>query len=136
MALDIDRWLKYARARFDRAVGDGNRSLDRLEAEREAELADKPWLRSDGEAPTLDEARARIEHEADRQRRAAGEPPADAETAPLGPRPPEDVTADAEREGARLELERREQASAARLEQIRAELGVAEPPAEPPADPA
>lgn len=145
MALDVNRWLKYAKARFDRALGDGNRSLDRLEAEREAELADKPWLRADGDAPTLDEARARIEWEAEQQRRTAGAPAApSAGAAPPagapsptgpGPRAPEDVAADAEHEAARLELERRERASAERLAQIRAELGVEVPPAEPPAEP-
>lgn len=144
MALDVNRWLKYAKARLDSAVGQGNASLDRLEAEREADLADKPWLRSDGEAPTLDEARARIEWEAERQRRAAaGDPAAPAAPAapptpaPSGPRAPEDVAADAEQEQARLELARREQASADRLAQIRAELGVeapAVPADEPPGD--
>lgn len=132
MALDVDRWLQYAKARLARAVGDGNRSLDRLEAEREVELADKPWLRSDGEAPTLDEARARIEYETERQHRAAAAAgtaaePDDGAPSATGPRPPQDIAADAELEAARLELDRREQASAARLRQIRDELGVDEP---------
>lgn len=130
MALDVNRWLKYAKARIDSAVGQGNASLDRLEAEREADLADKPWLRSEGEAPTLDEARARIEWESERQRRAAaGAPGAPRPPAPTdaGPRPPQDTATDAEQEQARLELARREQASADRLAQIRAELGVSAP---------
>lgn len=140
MALDVNRWFKYAKARLDSAVGQGNRSLDRLEAEREADLADKPWLRSDREAPTLDEARARIEWEAERQRRGPAPGPtstaADRVGGPAGPagpapRSPQDVAADAEQEAARLELARREEQSAARLEQIRKELGVEAPRAGP-----
>jgi len=134
MALDVNRWLKYAKARIDSAVGQGNKSLDRMEAEREADLADKPWLRSDREAPTLDEARARIEWESARQRRESG-PGADTAGDRPAPRSPQDVAVDAEQESARLELARREKESAARLEQIREELGVEAPPADPPPAP-
>jgi len=134
MALDVNRWLKYAKARIDSAVGQGNKSLDRLEAEREADLADKPWLRSDRQAPTLDEARARIEWEAERQHRGS-EPGAGPGSDGPAPRSPQDAAADAEQESARLELDRREQESAARLEQIRNELGVEAPPADPPPEP-
>ncbi|MBA3283277.1 MAG: hypothetical protein H0U29_13720, partial [Acidimicrobiia bacterium] len=90
MALDVNRWLKYAKARIDSAVGQGNKSLDRMEAEREADLADKPWLRSDREAPTLDEARARIEWESARQRRESG-PGADIAGDRPAPRSPQDA---------------------------------------------
>lgn len=131
MALDVNRWLKYAKARLDTAVNQGNASLDRREAEREAELADKPWLRSDRAAPTLDEAKARIEWEAEEQRRRAAEdgaPPATADPGG-GSRRPQATAGDAEHESARLELDRREQASAARLEQIRRQLGVEDAPA-------
>lgn len=124
MAFDVNRWMKYARARLDSAVGQGNRSLDRLEAEREADLADKPWLRSETDAPTLDEARARIEWEADRQRKAPT-PPA----APATPLTPAEPTA--EQAAAKVELEAQQRKSADRLDQIRKELGVDEP-----ADPA
>jgi len=127
MALDVNRWLKYAKARIDDAVGSGNRSLDRLEAEQEANAADKPWLRSSGEAPTLDEARARIEWEAQRQ---ADQAKAEAEAAPpsSGAAPTEDTAASQ----AKLQLEAQEQASADRLAAIRAELGVEAPPEAPP----
>ena len=134
MALDVNRWLKYAKARIDSAVGQGNKSLDRMEAEREADLADKPWLRSDREAPTLDEARARIEWEAERQHRQSGQEGEPSRDRPA-PRSPQDVAVDAEQESARLELARREKESAARLEQIREELGVEAPPADPPPPP-
>ncbi len=137
MALDVNRWLKYAKARIDTAVNQGNASLDRREAEREADLADKPWLRSDRSAPTLDEAKARIEWEAEEQRRRAGKDgvaPGDAD-ARTEARRPQATADDAEHESARLELEQREQASAARLDQIRRELGVEDPPAgAPPED--
>lgn len=141
MALDVNRWFKYAKARIDRAVGQGNQSLDRLEAERQAELADRPWLRSDAASPTLDEARARIEWEAERQGRAdesaspsagvgAGAGSTDGTSSPTAGSL-RDLAADAEQEAARLELAAREEASLARLEQIRAELGVDAPPAHP-----
>ena len=147
MAFDVNRWMKYARARLNTAVSQGNRSLDRLEAERDAELADKPWLRSDGAAPTLDEARDRIEWEAERQRKAQAEHAAAAaaaaaptNTGPVTPSMPPGSDhakgspsvphseASAEQTGARLELEAQQRASADRLDQIRAELGVAKPP--------
>lgn len=71
MALNVNRWLQYAKARIDSAVGSGHAELDRLEAQQEAERADKPWLASDGAAPTFDEARARIAWEADQQAKKA-----------------------------------------------------------------
>ncbi len=131
MAFDVNRWMKYARARIDSSVGEGNRSLDRLEAEREADVADKPWLRSETDAPTLDEARARIEWEAERQRQAPT-PPSSAPAEPT-------VEPTAEQAATRLELEARQRESADRLDRIRKELGIAEPtdPAKPPpSDPA
>lgn len=142
MGLDLNRWFNYARARVNAAVGQGHQSLDRLEAKREADLADKPWLRSDSEAPTLDEARARIEWEADRQRRdqastSTADQNQDATSSASTPRAtpaaparsPQAIATDADQEAARLQLDRRQQASAERLEAIRAELGVDDPPA-------
>lgn len=172
MALNVNRWLKYARARIDSAVGSGNESLDRLEAEQEAKRADKPWLASDSAAPTFDEARARIAWEADQQAKQAdrhGAEEADAEgtgkadvdpsdaakpsapskptdqaptgdstpaggpttvgdAADPGPRSPQQIAQDAERETARLELEDRQRKSAERLDQIRQELGIEDTP--------
>ncbi|CAN5439210.1 hypothetical protein BH10ACT1_BH10ACT1_39340 [soil metagenome] len=143
MALDVNRWLKYAKARIDSAVGQGNSSLDRLEAEREAEVADKPWLRSDGDAPTLDEARARIQWEAQRQAAVAEGHAGAASTTGPGPKAapaldPQDQAAAAEAQSARLQLEAQERASAERLDAIRRELGVdapVEPADEGPAKP-
>ncbi|MBX3314256.1 MAG: hypothetical protein KF906_08035 [Actinobacteria bacterium] len=161
MGFDVDRWLKYAKARFDAAIGSGNRRLDELEAEREADRADMPWLTddaSDAVAPSMDQVRARIEWEAKRQGVDApkGEggvpdrpvapptvespatppattPPVAAATGDPGPlRSPQEQQEDAEREMARLELEARQKASAERLDDIRKELGVDAPPEDPP----
>ena len=58
------RWLKYAKAKLDSTMRSAERELDRREAELEAEQAGKPWLRSDADTPSYEEARARIEAEA------------------------------------------------------------------------
>ena len=126
MALNLNQWVNYAKTRLDSAIGRGNEELDRLEAGRAAESADKPWLTSDGEAPTLDEARARIEWETKHQADAASSGRASGTTAPTGP---DEVRAAAEAEQARLELDQRQKAAAERLSQIREELGVEAPPA-------
>jgi len=57
------RWLKYARAKVESVVRSGNRELGRREAELEARQAGKPWLTSDDDSPTFEDAKARIEHE-------------------------------------------------------------------------
>jgi hypothetical protein len=72
---NFSRWLDYAKTKVEMAVRSGHRELDELEAEREASTADKPWLRAEGEAPTFDEARARIEWQA-KQAAEGGTPPA------------------------------------------------------------
>ncbi|CAN5139534.1 hypothetical protein BH20ACT3_BH20ACT3_10500 [soil metagenome] len=150
--MNVNRWVKYAKARIDAAVGQGHDSLDRREDERRAEVAERPWLAADGTAPSLDEARARIEWEARQQeqlhsdwsadprtstararteREHAPSDPHDRDTdgsetaSPLdpGPRAREQVAADAEHEAARLELEDRSRRSADRLAESRRELG-------------
>lgn len=129
MALDVGRWLKYAQAKLNSAARAGHDELDQLEAERKVELAEKPWLASDSEAPTFDEARARIEYESKEQRRRA-----EAEVDAVGS--PEDALEraaappDPEVVKARLELDRRAIESKERLEAIRKELGV--DPVDPP----
>ena len=127
MALNLNQWVNYAKTKLESAVGRSNEELDRLEAERAAETADKPWLASDREAPTLDEARARIEWEAKHQAdlAAAG---SDAANSPVAPSP-QDASAAAEAEQARLDLDERQKAAAERLDKIREELGVQAPPA-------
>ena len=140
MALDVGRWLKYAQAKLNSAVRSGNDELDQLEAEREVELAERPWLASDGEAPTFDEARARIEWEAEQAKTPPTAPPAaptaspvasaegpSATTPPPAPAAPSSGT-EAEVAAAKLVLEQREREARERLDAIRAELGV-DPPA-------
>lgn len=77
----FSRWLDYAKTKVEMAVRSGNRELDELEAEREARTAERPWLRAEGDAPTFEEARARIEWEAEQAARGAGSPGA---TPPAG----------------------------------------------------
>lgn len=153
MALDVGRWLKYAQAKLGRAVQDANAEMDDLEAQQQARAADRPWIAADGEAPTLDEAKARIEWEAEQQRQLAEEaeraerakaaPPAEARAsadpapsaasadAPTAP-PPEANAEDPDLARARLELDRQAREGRERLAAIRKELGV-EPPEGPPA---
>ena len=146
MALDLNKWVNYAKTRIESAVGRGNDELTRLEAEREVELADKPWLRADAEAPTLDEARARIEWETRRQEELAAERDRTAPTtdhprpavdgaapgAPTPPGDPEELRLAAEAEQAKLAIEARDRAAAERLDEIRRELGVEAPPGDTP----
>jgi hypothetical protein len=70
MAAQWERWLRYAKAKLDQTVTRGDAELDRREAELAARAEAEPWLASDGDAPTLGEARARIEHQAEQARRA------------------------------------------------------------------
>jgi len=55
--------VRYGQARLRAALADGDAELDRREARLEADAADKPWLRSTSTSPTLDDVRARIEHD-------------------------------------------------------------------------
>lgn len=70
MPAQWERWLRYAKAKLDDTVKRGDAEMDRLEAEQRARAEGKPWLASEADAPTLDEARARIEHQAEEARRA------------------------------------------------------------------
>ena len=119
--------MKYAQAKLTSTIDSSNAELDDLEAEQAARAADKPWLASDSEAPTLAEAKARIEWEAEEQRRMA-DAAASAAAAKDASTPAPSEPADAEVAQARVELDRQAKESAARLEAIRKELGV-DPPA-------
>lgn len=70
MSTEPNGWLEQVRAKVRDLLASGNRRLDELEAQREAEREDKPWL--SGDAPTLDSVRARIEWEEAARREAAG----------------------------------------------------------------
>lgn len=158
MALNVGRWFKYAQAKLDAAARSGNEELDQLEAERAAEIADRPWLASDGTAPSFDEARARIEWEAEQAKRqaeiaeaasadqatpsapgsevsaddpsGAGAPSPDADRPPAAALQPPVPSSGTEAEvaAAKLELEQRERDARTRLDAIRDELGI-DPPA-------
>ena len=144
MAANLGRWLKYAQAKLNSAVSSSNAELDELEAEQRAAAEDKPWLSSDGDAPTLEETRTRIEWEAEDQRRraqAAPAPPSAPTTggtgAPASPAAPnsggiELDPADPDVAAARVELDRQARESRERLEAIRKELGVDAPGDGPP----
>jgi hypothetical protein len=131
MALNLSRWWKYAQAKANRALRDAERELDDLEAERTAQVAERPWLADDAEAPSFDTARARIEWEA--ARNAEG-PNAEVPSTkgPTGTSPPTVGPAEAlptgasepAIEAARLELDRREREAKDRLQAMRDELGI------------
>jgi hypothetical protein len=128
MALDVGRWWKYAQAKVNHVVSSSHRELDDLEAERELEVADKPWLRSDTATPSLDETRARIEAATE----ASASSPADEarHRSNAAPSPPSNPAETAEVAAAHLELDRLARESAARLDAIREELGVDPPSGE------
>ena len=71
MGLNVNRWLQYAKAKLDASVASSNDELDRLEAKQEADRADRPWLGAEGDAPTLAEARDRIQWESGQAERMA-----------------------------------------------------------------
>ena len=92
MAVNLNRWLQYAKAKLDASVASGNEELDRLEADRKAAAAAKPWLAAEGDAPTVAEAAARIRWEAE-QAKAAAPPTSEAEqVAPAQPAAPSGST--------------------------------------------
>ena len=126
MAANLGRWMKYAQAKLSSAVSSSHAELDDLEAEHAARAADRPWLSSDGPAPSLDEARARIEWEAEEQRRRAERTDAAQAPAPPAAEKPSEGP-DPEVAQARIELDRQARGSEERLEAIRKELGV-DPP--------
>jgi hypothetical protein len=96
--------MKYGRAKLDDMLKQGNEELDRREAEREVDAAERPWAHSTSEVPTLDEVRQRIDPDA----------PA--------------ATPDEER----VELDAQQREAEDRLAKIREELGLGgeEPPSD------
>lgn len=121
MAAQWERWLRYARAKLDDSVRRGHEELDRREADLEARRADRTWLDSDSDAPSFDEARARIEA---RARRAGVEPPPVPDASGRGPTdagPPPDGAA-------AIDLAAQERAAEERLAAIRDELGLGAEP--------
>jgi len=97
------RWLKYGRTYLDTALRRGNEELDVREAELEARAAERPWMKSSGDVPTVDEVRARIENDAA------------ASAAPAG---------DGEEAGLAFDRAEEQRRADERLERIRRELGL------------
>jgi hypothetical protein len=56
--------MRYGRAKLDDVLKRGNVELDRLEAEREVDAAERPWAHTSSDTPTLDDVRGRIAHDA------------------------------------------------------------------------
>lgn len=124
MPLQWQRWLKYAQAKLDSSLQQGEAELDRREADLEARSAGRPWLESTRDAPNFDEAKARIEHEA-RQAEAprTSRRPSDPLAAPPGPaaRPRGDGSGlDA------FDMAAHQKAADERLTAIRQELGLSD----------
>lgn len=71
MAFQFEKWLNYTKAKIQDAVGSGNKKLDELEAKREADRAEKPWLTKDGDDPSFDQVKARIEWQEAQAKKAA-----------------------------------------------------------------
>ena len=111
--MGLKRWLKYGKARIDSAVRDVEEVLDRKEAELRGEQSDRPWLSSDTDVPSYDEATARIEE----RLRAAGIP---AQSSP--PSPPADDEAVAKIQA--FDLAKQQKAADERLASIRDSLGI------------
>lgn len=112
-AVGLKRWLRYGKARVDAAVRDAERVLDRKEAELRDEQADRPWLASDRDVPSYDDATARIEE----RLRGAGIP---TQTSP--PSPPADDETVARIQA--FDVAKQQQAAAERLASIRESLGI------------
>jgi hypothetical protein len=125
MPAQWERWLRYAKAKLDDTVSRGDAELDRREAEQRARAEGRPWLSADGDAPTLDEARARIEHQA---RQATD---AEAPDGPPGPTIPTPTV-----DGPTIDFAAQQRATDERLAAMRRELGLDgedPPPSDPPA---
>lgn len=108
------RWLKYGKARVDAAVRDVEQVLDRKEDELRRDQEAKPWLRSDDEVPSYDDATARIEE----RLKAAGIP-----TQSSPPSPPADDETVARIQA--FDLAKQQQAADERLAAIRESMGIA-----------
>ncbi len=123
MAAQWERWLKYAKAKVDSTLAKGEAEMDRLEAEQAARAEDRPWLSGTGDAPTFDEAKARIEAQAE----AAGSGPAPTPATPPTPelRKPSPTAAPP---GDTIDFAAQQKAAEERLAQMRAELGLDDPP--------
>ena len=118
MPAQWERWLRYAKAKLDDTVKKGDAELDRREAEQRARTEGKPWLSGEDDTPTLDEARARIEHQARQAERTGAAAPAEDPPAPTVPAPSTD--------GPTIDFAAQQRAADERLAAMRRELGLDE----------
>jgi len=107
------RWLKYGKARVDAAVRDVEDVLDRKEDELRRDQHHKPWLASDDDVPSYDDATARIEE----RLKAAGIP---TQTGPPSPPADDEVVAKIRA----FDVAKQQQAADDRLASIRDSLGI------------
>ncbi len=68
------RWFRYGKAKVTAAARDLDKTVERKEAELRAEQTEKPWLADDDDAPSFDEAKARIEATTGRSSEPSGNP--------------------------------------------------------------
>lgn len=71
MALNLRRWIEYAKSKAQAGLASGHEELDRREAELEARRAHRPEM-SDNVEPSIDEVRAKIEWELERSTAGSG----------------------------------------------------------------
>jgi hypothetical protein len=131
MALQWKRWLAYAKAKVDDTVTRGDAELDRREAELAARAEQEPWLASSDRAPTLDEAKARIEARTRAAGWAPSRPPGEEPASAAGPEgtgtAPASGAADPDGDAPSLDAfdaDVRQRATDERLAAIRDELGL------------
>ena len=105
--------MKYGKAKVDAAVRDVDEALDRKEEQLRRDQADKPWLRSEDDVPSYDDATARIED----RLRAAGIP-----TQSSPPSPPADDETVAKIQA--FDLAKQQKAADERLAAIRESMGI------------
>ena len=121
------RWLKYGKAKLDDTLKSGNDELDKREAALEAEAAEKPWLRSTGDAPSMDQVKARIDYEAKQAEARKASAGSGADATPK-------VTTDAGAGQEGFDFAEQQRQADERLAAIRSELGLDESKAHPPGD--
>ncbi len=88
MALNLRRWLDYAKTRLDAGLASGNRELDRREADLAARREGRSTMDDDRVVPTFDEVKARIERELERAEGGGAAAPDAVPTPATGPAEP------------------------------------------------
>ena len=107
------RWLKYGKAKVDAAVRDVDEALDRKEEELRRDQEGRPWIGSDDDVPSYDDATARIEE----RLKAAGIP---TQSSPVSPPADDEMVAKIQA----FDLAKQQKAADDRLASIRDSLGI------------